>query len=201
MGVAPVTININTFVDTVLEKIQRVASQRSITLLSFTPEICILLKLKQKAYPVMFMSNAGKAPQADGDLRAASLEMGVRFAKRWNLDGIVLACEALIQCPRLIRFVQNAGLACASRGVPNNDPANTRVSFFFFFHNSFHFDDSLTQACSNQCTQANIKIGSSTRGNRHGHCRQGKVYCGGTTQGRIQETQVAGLEPRRRTWM
>lgn len=130
VGVAPVTIDINTFVDTVLERIQRVASQRPITLSSSTPEICILLKLKQKAYPVMFMTNAGKDPMADRELRTASLQMGVRFAKRWNLDGIVLACETFLHCPRLIRFVQNAGLACASYGVPNNDPANTRVSTF-----------------------------------------------------------------------
>ncbi|KAL7921341.1 Glycerophosphoryl diester phosphodiesterase family domain-containing protein [Trichoderma austrokoningii] len=127
-GVAPVTIDINTFVDAALEKIQRMAGKRPIILSSFTPEVCILLSVKQKAYPVMFITNAGKVPMADKELRVASLQVGVQFARLWNLAGVVFACEALLSCPRLVRFVKNAGLVCASYGLLNNEPVHARVS-------------------------------------------------------------------------
>ncbi|KAM0257955.1 hypothetical protein ACHAQJ_004114 [Trichoderma viride] len=125
-GVAPVTIDINTFIDVALDKIQRLAGNRPIILSSFTPEVCILLSVKQKTYPVMFITNAGKVPMTDRELRAASLQMAVQFARRWNLAGVVFACEALLYCPRLVRFVKNAGLVCASYGLLNNDPINAR---------------------------------------------------------------------------
>ncbi|PON25126.1 glycerophosphoryl diester phosphodiesterase [Trichoderma gamsii] len=125
-GVAPVTIDINTFVDVALEKIQRLAGNRPIILSSFTPEVCILLSVKQKAYPVMFITNAGKVPMADKELRVSSLQVGVQFARLWNLAGLVFACEALLYCPRLVQFVKNAGLVCASYGLLNNEPIHAR---------------------------------------------------------------------------
>ncbi|PTB35681.1 hypothetical protein M441DRAFT_153098 [Trichoderma asperellum CBS 433.97] len=125
-GVAPVTIDINTFVDVALEKIQRLAGNRPIILSSFTPEVCILLSVKQKTYPVMFITNAGKVPMADKELRVASLQVGVQFARFWNLAGVVFACEALLYCPRLVQFVKNAGLVCASYGLLNNEPILAR---------------------------------------------------------------------------
>lgn len=137
---APVTIDINTFVDTALEKIERLAGQRKIILSSFTPEMCILLSLKQKAYPVMFITNAGKVPMADRELRAASLQMGMQFCRYWSLAGIVLACETFLLCPRLIQFVKNAGLVCASYGLLNNDPANARVRLTLAFQEIFEWD-------------------------------------------------------------
>lgn len=111
-----------------LEKIKKLAGRRPIILSSFTPEVCILLKLKQSAYPVLLITNAGKLPLFDKELRAASLQMGMQFAKRWQLSGLVLACDAFLLCPRLISFVKNAGLVCASYGLGNNDPANAKVS-------------------------------------------------------------------------
>ncbi|XWX01655.1 hypothetical protein V2A60_009683 [Cordyceps javanica] len=126
-GVASVTIDINTFVDVTLEKIKRLAGRRPIILSSFTPEVCILLKLKQSAYPVMLITNAGKVPMADKELRAASLQMGLQFARCWQLSGIVLACDTFLLCPRLISFVKNAGLVCASYGLGNNDPENAKI--------------------------------------------------------------------------
>ncbi|UKZ69799.1 uncharacterized protein TrAtP1_010804 [Trichoderma atroviride] len=125
-GVAPVAIDINTFVDVALEKIQRLADKRRIILSSFTPEVCILLSVKQKTYPVMFISNAGKVPMADKELRVASLQVGVQFARLWNLAGVVFACEALLYCPRLVQFVKDAGLVCASYGLLNNEPIHAR---------------------------------------------------------------------------
>lgn len=79
----------------------------------------------------MFITNAGKVPMADKELRVASLQVGVQFARLWNLAGVVFACEALLYCPRLVQFVKNAGLVCASYGLLNNEPIIARVSFSF----------------------------------------------------------------------
>lgn len=126
-GVAPVAIEFNTFVDIVLQQLYHHAGNRQIILSSFTPEICILLAIKQKAYPVFFITNAGKVPMTDMEVRAASLQGAVHFAKHWRLAGIVFACETLILCPRLAGLVKRAGLVCATYGAPNNDPEMVKV--------------------------------------------------------------------------
>lgn len=128
-GVAPVAIELNTFIDIALDKIYRFGGDRNIILTSFTPEVCILLAVKQQAYPVMFITNAGKPPMTDMEIRASSLKVAVRFAKRWNLAGIVFASETLLLCPRLVKYVTKSGLSCASYGLMNNIPENVIVSF------------------------------------------------------------------------
>ncbi|GCB27698.1 glycerophosphodiester phosphodiesterase GDE1 [Aspergillus awamori] len=128
-GVAPVAIEINTFVDKILEKIFTLSHSRNIILSSFTPKICILLAHKQQTYPVMYITNAGKAPVLDREKRAGSLQAAVRFARQWGLDGIVLASETLIICPRLIGYVQRSGLLCGSYGPLNNVPENAQLQF------------------------------------------------------------------------
>ncbi|KAM7215352.1 Glycerophosphoryl diester phosphodiesterase family domain containing protein [Rhypophila decipiens] len=123
-GVASVAIELNTFVDTILQTIYNHSSpekQRRIFLSSFTPEICILLSVKQGTWPVFFITNAGKVPMVDQEIRAASLQVAVKFAKKWNLAGVVFACEPLLICPRLVAYVRNRGLVCASYGVLNNE--------------------------------------------------------------------------------
>ncbi|KAJ5973681.1 hypothetical protein N7481_010891 [Penicillium waksmanii] len=61
-GVAPVGLEINDFVGRILDQIFHDARGRKIILSSFTPDICILLAIKQQSYPVMFITNAGKLP-------------------------------------------------------------------------------------------------------------------------------------------
>lgn len=80
----------------------------------------------------MFITNAGKVPMQDKELRAASLQAAVHFSRTWNLAGIVFASETLLYCPRLVQFVKNMGLACASYGLLNNDPINARVSAYVY---------------------------------------------------------------------
>ncbi|TGJ79060.1 hypothetical protein E0Z10_g9704 [Xylaria hypoxylon] len=123
-GVAPIAIEINLFVDTVLEQIHRFADRRPIILSSFTPEICILLSIKQKAYPVLFISNGGKLPTNDFERRVASVQAGLHFAKTWGLAGICLASEPLMLCPELIGDIKRSGLLCASYGPQNSIPEN-----------------------------------------------------------------------------
>ena len=127
-GVAPVALEINTFIDKILEKVFRTKSERKIILSSFSPEVCMLLTTKQGTYPVMFITNAGKLPASDLDMRASSLQAAVRFAKRWALAGVVFASETLILCPRLVGYVKRSGLVCGSYGALNNIPENSKVS-------------------------------------------------------------------------
>ncbi|KAI3014356.1 hypothetical protein CBS147345_5339 [Aspergillus niger] len=98
-GVAPVAIEINTFVDKILEKIFTLSHSRNIILSSFTPEICILLAHKQQTYPVMYITNAGKAPVLDREKRAGSLQAA------------------------------RSGLLCGSYGPLNNVPENAQLQF------------------------------------------------------------------------
>ncbi|KAF2105267.1 Glycerophosphoryl diester phosphodiesterase family-domain-containing protein [Lophiotrema nucula] len=126
-GIAPISIDINIFVDTILDVIARYSGGRDIILSSFTPEICILLAIKQKSYPVLFITNAGKRPLSDKEKRAGSLQVAVRFAKQWGLAGIVVAADSLVMCPRLISFIKSQGLICGSYNGLNNEPANVEV--------------------------------------------------------------------------
>ena len=87
----------------------------------------MLMALKQRKYPVMFITNAGKLPLNDREKRGASIQTAVHFAKRWNLDGVVFASEPLHTSPVLIQYVKRHGLRCASYGSQNNDPENVKV--------------------------------------------------------------------------
>ncbi|KZN83920.1 Glycerophosphodiester phosphodiesterase [Penicillium chrysogenum] len=126
-GVGPIAIDINTFIDRILAQIFRVGGGRAIILSSFSPEICILLASKQDTYPVLFITNAGKLPMSDMEMRASSLQAAVRFSKRWNLAGIVFASETLLLCPRLVGYVKRSGLICGSYGSLNNLPENANI--------------------------------------------------------------------------
>lgn len=124
---APIAMELNLFIDTILEKVRKFANGRSIILSSFTPAVCMLLAVKQKAYPIMFITNAGKVPMFDREARAASLQMAVKFAERWGLSGLVLACDTYLYCPRLVQFVKNLGFMCATYGALNSDPTMAKV--------------------------------------------------------------------------
>ena len=76
----------------------------------------------------MFITNAGKVPITDKDVRASSLQTAIHFSKKWDLAGIVLASEPLVLCPRLVGYVKRSGLICGSYGPLNNRPENAKVS-------------------------------------------------------------------------
>lgn len=122
-----VGVDLNFFVDTVLKVVYDHSEGRDIILSSFHPDVCLLLSLKQPSIPVMFLTDAGT--EAIADVRAASLQSAIRFAKKWNLLGIVSAAQPLVMCPRLAGIVKASGLVCVTYGVLNNDPnkANSQL--------------------------------------------------------------------------
>lgn len=119
-------VELNSYVDTVLNKVYDMGQDRRMIFSSFNPDICLLLSFKQPSIPVLFLTDSGASPA--GDIRAGSLQEGIRFASRWNLLGVVSQAEPLVLCPRLVRVVKESGLVCVTYGVLNNNPANVKVS-------------------------------------------------------------------------
>lgn len=118
-------IEINQWVDTVLKCVYDHADGRDIIFSSFHPDICLLLALKQPTIPCLFLTEAGTTYMSD--VRASSLQEAIRFASRWNLLGIVSACEPFVLCPRLVRVVKESGLVCVSYGALNNVPEHVNA--------------------------------------------------------------------------
>ncbi|CAN6613069.1 glycerophosphocholine phosphodiesterase Gde1p [Trichomonascus vanleenenianus] len=118
-------IELNMWVDTVLKCVYDNAKSRDIIFSSFNPDVCILISLKQPSIPVLFLTEAGTEEMSD--VRATSLQEAIRFARRWDLLGIVSAAKPLIQCPRLVNVIKESGLVCVTYGADNNDPENARL--------------------------------------------------------------------------
>lgn len=115
-----IAIDMNFYVDTILKVVyDENTSGRDILFSSFHPDICLLLSLKQPTMPILFLTEAGTAEMAD--IRASSLQNAIRFAKKWNLLGIVSAAQTLVKTPRLTQVVKSSGLVCVTYGTLNNE--------------------------------------------------------------------------------
>ena len=123
-------LELNQFVDIILDKLYTHGGNREIVISSFSPEICMVLQAKQQIYPVCFLNDASFIRY--GDLRASSMQNAIHFAKRWNLHGIVMEARSFVICPRLIKLAKGHGLFCASFGGVNNDLKSAKVRKFFF---------------------------------------------------------------------
>lgn len=117
--------DINLYVDTVLKVIFDNKRDRDIIFSSFNPDVCVLLSFKQPSIPVLFLTESGT--ELMQDIRASSLQEAIRFAKRFNLLGIVSASEPLIMCSRLVKLVKESGLVLFTYGTPNNVPENASL--------------------------------------------------------------------------
>lgn len=123
--IGQVAVELNHWCDTVLKVVYDNANGRDIIFSSFHPDVCVMLSLKQPSIPILFLTEGGTQQMAD--VRAASLQSAIRFARRWNLLGIVSAARPLIKAPRLTQIVKSSGLVCVTYGVENNDPENARI--------------------------------------------------------------------------
>lgn len=126
-------IELNLFVDTILSSIFSHPSCRSrpIIFSSFSPEVCILVSLKQASFPIFFLNDSGNGPT--GDVRASSLQEAIHFAERWGLEGVVMASEPFVYAPRLVELAKGKGLMTASYGALNNEPECAKVSSALYF--------------------------------------------------------------------
>lgn len=113
-------VEVNHLVDHILDRVYRLAQNRTIFFSSFSPEVCILLSRKQHVYPVYFLTESGHIPSSDAC--ADSLRDAVWFAKSWRLAGVISRSQPLVLSPRLIGRVRDAGLVCISWGELNDGP-------------------------------------------------------------------------------
>ncbi|KAL8942318.1 MAG: hypothetical protein Q9211_001435 [Gyalolechia sp. 1 TL-2023] len=117
-------VEVNHLVDNVLDRVYRLANDRTMFFSSFSPEVCILLSRKQRVYPVYFLTESGHIPSSDA--RADSLREAILFAKSWRLAGVICRSQPLAVSPQLIGCVQDAGLVCISWGELNDDPEQAK---------------------------------------------------------------------------
>ncbi|QLQ81511.1 hypothetical protein HG537_0F02720 [Torulaspora globosa] len=123
--IGQIAVEMNHWVDTVLQVVYDNANGRDIMFSSFHPDICVMLSLKQPSIPILFLTQGGTYKMAD--VRASSLQNAIRFARSWNLLGIVSDANPIIEAPRLVQVVKSSGLVCVTYGVENNDPANANI--------------------------------------------------------------------------
>lgn len=93
---------------------------------SFSPEICILVSLKQNVFPIFFLNDSGNWPT--GDVTASILQEAIHFASSWGLDGIVMTSEPYVFAPLLVGVAKERGLVTSSYGALNDDPECAKVS-------------------------------------------------------------------------
>ena len=124
-GMDTYAVELNNFVDVVLDKVYSLGKGRNMIFSSFNPDVCLLLSFKQPSIPVLFLTDSGS--ETVGDIRASSLQEAIRFASRWNLLGVVSHAQPFIISPRLVKVVKESGLVCVSYGVANNDPAKVKL--------------------------------------------------------------------------
>ncbi|RKP25470.1 Glycerophosphodiester phosphodiesterase domain-containing protein [Syncephalis pseudoplumigaleata] len=118
-------IDLNVFVDRILDCVYTHAGDRNIVLSSFHPDICRLLSRKQPNFPVFFLTDAGVCPIAD--YRCVSVQHAVRFAKSADLLGIVTVSDPIVSAPRLVQAIKETGLLLFTYGQKNNDVAAVRI--------------------------------------------------------------------------
>ncbi|CCH59267.1 hypothetical protein TBLA_0B04300 [Henningerozyma blattae CBS 6284] len=121
-GASILAHEMNHWVDTVLNVIFDNINGRDVIFSSFHPDICIMLSLKQSAIPILFLTEGGATRMED--IRASSLQNAIKFARTWNLLGIVSAAEPILKAPRLVQVIKSSGLVCVTYGVENNDTDN-----------------------------------------------------------------------------
>lgn len=117
---------VNHFLDTILSVTYAHAGpRRRVIFSSFSPEICMVLAVKQQSYPILFLNDSSNWPT--GDMRATSLQTAVRFAHRFGLAGVAMASEPFVASPGLVEFVRNQGLYTAAYGPLNDDISCAKI--------------------------------------------------------------------------
>lgn len=115
-----IVVEMNFWIDTVLDVVFKHCKDRDIIFSSFHPDICMMLSLKQPHFPILFLTEGGSSEMFD--YRCLSLKNGINFANKWNLLGLVTAAKPIVMAPRLAQVVKSSGLVLFTYGVQNNDP-------------------------------------------------------------------------------
>ncbi|KAF5293105.1 hypothetical protein FQA39_LY13715 [Lamprigera yunnana] len=120
-------VDINMFVDTVLEVVLKHAGNRKVIFSSFHPDICTMLRFKQNKYPVMFLTigQSVKYPPYL-DPRCFNIETAVFHAVMMELLGVNVNTEDILKDPTQVKLATNAGLIVFCWGDENADKATIK---------------------------------------------------------------------------
>ncbi len=116
----------NEIVDRVLHDLFSIESnsRRSIIFLSFEPDICVMLSMKQNRYPVFFSNCDGRdRPCEDLDPRCISFAQGIEFAASQKFAGILFYEDILFKNPEALPMSKQRGLSVLTYGSRNSDPS------------------------------------------------------------------------------
>ncbi|XP_077285990.1 glycerophosphocholine phosphodiesterase GPCPD1 [Arctopsyche grandis] len=115
-------IDLNLYVDTILDVVLRSAGSRRIIFSCFHPDVCTMLRLKQNIYPVMFLTQ-GVTTRYPGyhDPRCTTIPAAVSHALNAGLLGIVVHTEDLLRDSTQVKLVTDAGLIIFCWGDDNNN--------------------------------------------------------------------------------
>ncbi|VDI31139.1 Hypothetical predicted protein [Mytilus galloprovincialis] len=112
----------NKYVDTILRCVFQNAKSRRIVFSSFDPDTCVLLRLKQNKYPVLFLTTGESLlPNDYSDPRASKASMGISFVNFADLLGIDIDSKFILQHPELIKDIKKSGQVLFCWGEDNND--------------------------------------------------------------------------------
>ncbi|KAH3838085.1 putative glycerophosphocholine phosphodiesterase GPCPD1 homolog 2 [Dreissena polymorpha] len=114
--------DMNEFTDAILLEVFKYHGGRRIVFTSFDCNTCIMLRLKQNVFPVMFLTQ-GDTIVYDWyrDHRTHSVVMAAEFAIAHDLLGVNAMSELLLKDPGLITYVKDSGLVLWTWGEDNND--------------------------------------------------------------------------------
>ncbi|VVC36861.1 Hypothetical protein CINCED_3A012450 [Cinara cedri] len=113
--------DMNLFVDIILKTTFENAGSRSIVFSCFHPDVCIMLKMKQNRYPVLFLTQGVTVrypPYADP--RCHTIQTAVYHSSCHDLLGVNVHSEDLLRDQTQINIVKEAGLTLFCWGDDNN---------------------------------------------------------------------------------
>ncbi|WAQ99036.1 GPCP1-like protein [Mya arenaria] len=114
--------DLNEFIDVILRVIFENHGGRRIVFTSFDCNSCIMLRLKQNRFPVLFLTQ-GDTDQYDlyRDKRTHSVIMATEFAIANDLLGVNVMSQLLLKDESLIDYVKSSGLLLWCWGEDNNN--------------------------------------------------------------------------------
>lgn len=97
----------NAFVDTILSVIFAHAGRRHIVLSCFDPDVCALLRLKQAAFPVLFLTTAGHAKYGRYlDERCNSIPGAIAHCRATGMLGVCSFSTPILEDNALVSLVK-----------------------------------------------------------------------------------------------
>ncbi|CAN8062862.1 unnamed protein product [Agarophyton chilense] len=105
-------------------------SERKVAFLSFHPDVCMMLSMKQNQFPVYFSHcEALDKPCDESDPRCTSLEEGHRFVKSQRLDGLMLLNRLIDIRPEVIDKIVADDTPIITYGSSNSHAEVVRRQF------------------------------------------------------------------------